>query len=202
MAGIGMYGVYYAKATVTNGVVTGYTGGAKQMGKAISATFTPGERDGNPLYANNGIAERDGVGASTGELSLTLDRLDLDAAVDLYGLTKSEVTVGSGADAATGTGVSYTGSEAPNIVGVAFIRWRQEDNVRTYHEAVIFGAVTFDAPTDNYNTLGESVDWQTPELTGAVYGAATTGALPWKQSYTFETQEAAIDYIESVFAAS
>lgn len=201
MAGIGLYGVYYSKATLSDGVLASYTG-VHQMGKAISATFEPNETNANVLYANNGIAERDGVGASTGELSLTLDRLDLDAAVDLYGLTKDTVTVGSGTDAATGTGVSYTGSEAPNIVGVAFIRWRQEDNVRTYHEAVIFGAVTFDAPTDNYNTLGESVDWQTPELSGSVYGAATTGELPWKQSYTFETQEAAIAYIESVFAGT
>ena len=38
MAGIGMYGVYYSKATIANGVVTGYAG-VQAMGKAISASF-------------------------------------------------------------------------------------------------------------------------------------------------------------------
>ena len=86
MAGIGMYGVFYAKAVVKNGIVTGYTGGTKLMGKAISAGFEPSTPEDNPLYANNGEAENDSSGASGGTLTLTLDRLTMDAAADLYGL--------------------------------------------------------------------------------------------------------------------
>ena len=73
MAGIGMYGVFYAKAVVQNGVVTGYTGGTRTMGKAISASFEPNTPDDNPLYANNAEAENDSSGASGGALTLTTD---------------------------------------------------------------------------------------------------------------------------------
>ena len=48
MAYIGLYGVYYSKATLTDGQVDGYSG-SSTMGKAISATFTPqdsGENNG------------------------------------------------------------------------------------------------------------------------------------------------------------
>lgn len=48
MAKKGMYGVFYAKAVLTDGVVTGYTGGVKMMGQAISAEFTPIRRRGIP----------------------------------------------------------------------------------------------------------------------------------------------------------
>ena len=56
MAGIGMYGVYYAKCVKNDGVTTGYTGGVKTLGKAISANFTPSNPEDNPLYASNGVA--------------------------------------------------------------------------------------------------------------------------------------------------
>ena len=97
MAGIGLYGVYYAKATVEDGVVTGYTGGLKTMGKAISASFEPTTPDDNPLYANNAVGDNDASGASGGTLTLTLDRLTQAAAADMFGLTVQdvEVTVGT-----------------------------------------------------------------------------------------------------------
>ena len=65
MAGIGLYGVYYSKATIADGVVTGYAG-VQQMGKAISASFEQTEPNDNPLFANNGIAEHDSHAGSGG----------------------------------------------------------------------------------------------------------------------------------------
>jgi len=198
MAGIGLYGVYYAKASLTDGVLTGYTGGAKQMGKAISASFEPTQNDGNPLYANNGIAERDISVASGGTLNLTLDRLKEAAYADLYGLTVKAATV---LTSVGGTGFDYTGEEVGNVVGVAFVKWNQEDNSRAHYEAVIFSYVLFSPPSDSYQTLGESVEWQTPEITGTVSGGAVTGALPWRKVYSFPTQEACIAFINSYFGA-
>lgn len=203
MAGIGLYGVYYSKGVITDGVLTGYTG-ANQMGKAISATFEPTETDDNPLYANNGIAERDASASSGGTLSLTLDRLSEDAYADLFGLTKTTVNVPltpGGQAGVTGSGFDYAGDELSAPVGVAFIRWAQEDNNREHHQAVIFSYVTFTAPSDEYQTKGESVEWQTPEIEGTVSGSAVTGAKPWKRVFDFTTQEAAIAFIEQYFAA-
>ena len=70
MAGIGLYGVYYSKATLnSDGVLQSY-GGVQTMGKAISATFEPVDTNSNPLYANNGIAEKDAAGGAGGGIHL------------------------------------------------------------------------------------------------------------------------------------
>lgn len=198
MAGIGMYGVFYAKAAVQNGVVTGYIGGTKTMGKAISATFEPNTPDDNPLYANNGVAENDSSGASGGTITMTLDRLTLDAAADLYGLQVVETEVTVNGEPVTGRGLRYTGMEQSSPVGVAYIRMNQEDGVRK-HEVVLYRRATFSMPSENAQTMGESIEWQTPEISGAVMGMEGDGTNAWYETMVFSTQAAAIAYVESVF---
>jgi hypothetical protein len=196
MAGIGLYGVYYSKATLTDGVLTGYNG-VQTMGKAISASFEPAEANDNPLYANNGIAERDAAGGAGGTLNVTLDQLSIDAAADLFGLTKRTETVSS----VEGSGFDFTGDELSAPGGVAFVRWNQVNNTRNHYQAVIFSYVMFSPNSEEYQTLGESVEWQTPELTGTVSGGAVTGAKPWKRVYEFPDQDSAIAFITGYFAA-
>ena len=197
MAGIGLYGVYYSKCVLTDGVLTGYSG-AETMGKAISATFEPQDANANPLYANNGIAERDAAAAAGGTLNVTLDRLIREAMADLFGLTASTATVGE----VTGEGFDFTGNELSAPVGVAFVKWSQENNSRAHYQAVIFSYVMFSPGSDSYNTMGESVEWQTPELSGTVSGGAVTGAYPWKKVFDFPDQDSAIAFITTYFAAS
>lgn len=202
MAGIGMYGVYYSKATIANGVVTGYAG-VKTMGKAISASFEPNTPDDNPLYANNAVAENDSSGASGGTLTLTLDRLTQEAAADLYGLTVEdvEVTVGdTPGKKVEGTALKYTGNEQSAPVGVAFIRQNQVDGVRN-HEVILYRRATFSMPADSAQTMGGSIEWQTPEIEGTVMGLEGDGTNAWFEQVIFPTQEAAIAYITNYFAA-
>lgn len=198
MAGIGLYGVYYSVASVNSstGVLEGYNG-VKTMGKAISASFEPETADANPLYANNGIAERDLSASSGGTLTLTLDRLVQDAYADLFGLTVQSETVGG----ETGSGFDYEGDELAAPVGVAFVRWNQVNNDRGHYDAVIYSYVVFSPPSDEYQTMGESVEWQTPEISGTVSGAVMCGALPWKKVYSFTTQAACETFIANYFAA-
>ena len=203
MAGIGMYGVYYSKATIANGVVTGYAG-VKTMGKAISASFEPSTPDDNPLYANNAVAENDSSGASGGTLTLTLDRLTQEAAADLYGLTVEDVEVTVGDTPGTqvdGTALKYTGNEQSAPVGVAFIRQNQVDGVRN-HEVILYRRATFSMPADSAQTMGESIEWQTPEIEASVMGLEGDGTNAWFEQVIFPTQEAAIAYITNYFKAS
>ena len=203
MAGIGMYGVYYSKATITNGVVSGYAG-VKTMGKAISASFEPNTPDDNPLYANNSVAENDSSGASGGTLTLTLDRLTQEAAADLYGLTVEDVEVTVGDTPGTqveGTALKYTGNEQSAPVGVAFIRQNQVDGVRN-HEVILYRRATFSMPADSAQTMGESIEWQTPEIEGTVMGLEGDGTNAWFEQVIFPTQEAAIAYITNYFKAA
>lgn len=203
MAGIGMYGVYYSKATIANGVVTGYAG-VQTMGKAISASFEPNTPDDNPLYANNAVAENDSSGASGGTLTLTLDRLTQEAAADLYGLTVEDVEVTVGDTPGTrveGTALKYTGNEQSAPVGVAFIRQNQVDGVRN-HEVILYRRATFSMPADRGQTMGKSIEWQTPEIEGTVMGLEGDGTNAWFEQVIFPTQEAAIAYITNYFKES
>ena len=203
MAGIGLYGVYYSKATVSSsdGAVTGYSG-VQQMGKAISVSFEQTEPDNNPLYANNGIAENDSSSGSGGTLTLTLDRLTEDAAADLYGLTKTSSSVTVNSTSVTGTGFDYSGDEQANPVGVGFIIWGQENDSRSHHKVVIFRNVTFSMPNVSAQTLGDSIEWQTPEITGTVVGKEGDGTHPWYKTREFATQAAAVQYITDEFAST
>ena len=203
MAGIGMYCVYYSKATIANGVVTGYAG-VQTMGKAISASFEPSTPDDNPLYANNAVAENDSSGASGGTLTLTLDRLTQEAAADLYGLTVEdvEVTVGdTPGKQVEGTALKYTGNEQSAPVGVAFIRQNQVDGVRN-HEVILYRRATFSMPAHSAQTMGESIEWQTPEIEASVMGLEGDGTNAWFEQVIFPTQEAAIAYITNYFKAA
>jgi phi13 family phage major tail protein len=201
MAGIGLYGVYYSKATVADGVVTGYAG-VQQMGKAISASFEQTEPNDNPLYANNGIAEKDGHSGSGGTLNLTLDRLSQAAAADLYGLTLKTSNVAVAGTTVVGSGFDYSGDEQSAPVGVAFIRWCQENNDRNKHEVVLFRNVSFSFPKIEAQTMGDQIEWQTPEIVGTVIGKEGDGTNPWFMTRVFPSQAAAIQFITDKFAAS
>lgn len=191
MAYIGLYGVYYSLCTMTDGVLTGF-GGAETCGKAISASFTPNDSGDNNLYANNGIAETDASSNAGGTLSLTLDRLKAAAIADLFGVT---ATSEDGAQ-----GFNFDGDEVANPVGIAFIRQKQEDNDRDLYEVVIYSHVTFKIPSEEAQTLGETVEWQTPTIEGTIISGSALGAYPWKKVFQFTTQAAAIDFIEDYFA--
>lgn len=199
MAGIGLYGVFYKKCVKINGVTTGYTGELKQMGKAVSADFAPNSPEDNPLYANNGMAENDSSTGSGGELTMTLDRMTLETAGDLYGTTVEQVTVTVDGETIQGQEITYKGDEVSAPVGVAYIRMNQEDGVRN-HEVVFYREATFTRPDDSCQTMGETIEWQTPEVTGTVAGLQGDGKGKWYRSSRWPTQEAAIAYIEKLFS--
>ena len=200
MAGIGMYGVYYAKANISSGTVASY-GTVSTMGKAISASYEPAEAGTNILYANNSIAETDTSLVAGGTLTITLDALSLAARADLFGLTATTTTVTVGGTSHTGNGFEYDGSETAVPVGVAFIRQSQESQNRNIHDVVIYSYCTFNEPTEEFETLGESVEWQTPTIEATVSGASVVGTTyPWRVMMRFDSQAAAIQYITDFFS--
>lgn len=194
MAGIGLYGFYTAKATITTGEVTSYSTW-KKIGRAINVSFTPAEGSTNNLWSDNSIGETDARQGAGGEVTFTLDKLTQEAYVDLFGytLTSSSVTVGS--SSVTGTGFDITGTEQSNPVGAGFILWNQESNDRNKYEAVVYRNVTFKPPALNGQTMGESVEWQTPEISGTVVGQEGDGTKPWMAIRTFPTQAAAVAWV-------
>lgn len=198
MAGIGLYGVFYKKCVKEGGATTGYEGTLAMMGKAVSANFEPNSPEDNPLYANNGVAENDSSSGSGGTLTQTLDRMTLETASALYGTTVEKVSVTIGENQIEGTEIAYKGTEQSVPVGVAYIKLQQEDGVRT-HEVVFYREVTYSRPSDESQTMGESIEWQTPEIEGTVAGLQGDGSHPWYRASRWPTQDAAIAYIFTLF---
>lgn len=201
MAGIGLYGVFYSKCVKNGGVVTGYDGSVKMMGKAISAGFEPNTPEDNPLYANNGIGENDYSTGSGGTVTMTLDRLTLDTAADLYGTTVKDVEVTVGDQTVKGKEIAYKGDEVSAPVGAAYIKMQQEDGVRS-HEVVFYREVEMSRPSEDAQTMGETLEWQTPEVSGIVAGMQGDGSQPWYRASRWPSQEAAIAYVFQLFGSA
>lgn len=201
MAGIGLYGVFYSKAVKSNGVVTSYDGNVKLMGKAITAGFEPNTPDENPLYANNGKAENDISTGSGGTLTMTLDRMTLETAADLYGTTVKDVSVMVGEESVSGKEIEYKGDEVSAVIGAAYIKLQQEDGVRS-HEVVWYREMTMSRPGEDAETMGETIEWQTPEVEATVAGLQGDGTMPWYKASRWSTQEAAIAYIYTLFGTT
>lgn len=199
MAGIGLYGVFYSKCVKQNGVTVGYEGEVKEMGKAISASFTPNVPEDNPLYANNSVAENDTSAGSGGELTMTLDRMTLETHADLYGTTVSDVTVNAGGSQVQGKEIVYKGNEVSAPIGLAYIKMQQEDGVR-YHDVLFYREAALSRPNDESATMGESIEWQTPEVTASVAGMQGDGSEPWYRMARFPAQEAAITYAKQLLS--
>ncbi len=198
MAGKGLYGVFFKKCTKKNGVVTGYEGSLALMGKAVNASFVYNTPEENPLYANNSIAENDTSSGSGGTLTLTLDRVTLETAAALYGTSVKDVSVQVNGETVTGKEIEYLGMETSVPVGTAYIKLHQEDGVQV-HEVKFYREGTFSRPADNARTMGSSVEWQTPEITGNIMGMQGSGTGPWQRTTRWPTQEAAIAYIYHLF---
>ena len=198
MAGIGLYGVFYKPCVKVDGVCTGYSGSVKMMGKAIRAGFEPTVPSENNLYASNSVAESDISSGSGGNLSLTLDRMTLDTSADLYGTTVKDVDVEVDGVVHKGTEISYVGDETSKPVGTAYILLHQEDGLRN-HEVVFYREATYTRPSEEAETMGETIVWQTPEISGTVVGVQGDGTGSWYRKARFDNQRAAIAYIYKLF---
>ena len=201
MAGIGLYGVFYSKCVKNGDVVTGYDGSVKMMGKAISAGFEPNTPEDNPLYANNGVGENDYSTGSGGALTMTLDRLTLNTSADLFGTQAVDVEVTVGDQTVKGKEITYKGDEVSVPVGAAYIKMQQEDGERS-HEVVFYREVEMARPSEDAQTMGETLEWQTPEISGTVAGLQGDGSQPWYRASRWPTQESAIAYVFKLFGST
>ena len=182
MAKIGLNNFRYAIATInpTTGVVS--YGGAKKPAKAISFSFEPNVAEAS-LYADDLKAEYDSR-LTGGTVTMGIDREDATTLADLLGHTKT-------AQAQSDEITDNVNDTAP-YVGIGRVTRLMEDGVVKYRGTVI-SLVKFSEPSETDNTMGESIEFQTSEISGQM-------TIPqngkWRQRKTFNTQADAITYIE------
>ena len=190
MAFIGMRHVVAAKvATETPGQALTYDAGMV-VGKAIQGNLTWNRND-NPLYADDAIAENDN-GATGGSIELGTD--DLLDAVRAYLLGDEEVTVGTSPN--TTTEYETTDEPAP-YVGFGYVRVRIKNGVTSY-QAVWYHKAQFGENTENAQTKGQTIEWQTPTITGRIMGVQNdaSGTIRFRRRATFETLAAAVAWLD------
>lgn len=192
MATIGLSKPYYAIYAEAGGVVS-YSDGAV-MGKATEANISIETTEDNNLYGDNGLAETDRRFAN-GTLTLSTTDLSQEVSKAILGLTEQAIT---GIDGVTDTSVKelvYDDAQVTPYLGVGFIIKKKVNGAYKWR-GVVLPKVMFSVPEDAATTQGESIEWQTPELTGAIM-RDDSATHAWKKEATFTTEAQAEAYIKA-----
>ncbi len=192
MATIGLSKPYYAIYAEAGGVVS-YSDGAV-MGKATEANISIETTEDNNLYGDNGLAETDRRFAN-GTLTLSTTDLSQEVSKAILGLTEQAIT---GIDGVTDTSVKelvYDDGQVTPYLGVGFIIKKKVNGAYKWR-GVVLPKVMFSVPEDAATTQGESIEWQTPELTGTIMRDDSATHM-WKREATFTTEAQAEAYIKN-----
>ena len=192
MATIGLSKPYYAIYAEAGGVVS-YSDGAV-MGKATEANISIETTEDNNLYGDNGLAETDRRFAN-GTLTLSTTDLSQEVSKAILGLTEQAIT---GIDGVTDTTVKelvYDDTQVTPYLGVGFIIKKKVNGAYKWR-GVVLPKIMFSVPEDAATTQGESIEWQTPELTGAIMRDDSATHV-WKKEATFTTEAQAEAYIKA-----
>lgn len=188
MAVVGMrHPVASQIATETEGSAITY-GTGFVIAKAIRANITYNRND-NPLYADDTIAEND-TGITSVDIELEIDKLTDDTRVKLLGDTETTEN--------TAKIIEQTDASAP-YVGFGYMRVLIEAGVKKY-QGVWFHKAQFSEPSEETSTKAESIEWGTPTLNAQCMGVRidNTGAIKYSKRQMFETASACIAWLDDL----
>ena len=185
MARVGVSKPVYASYALSGSTVV--YGGATSMGKATSFDISLDSSEANNLYADNAIAETDSQ-FNGGTVTVGLDDLYDAAVVAILGVTQN-----------SGELIRKSGVSAP-YVGIGGIVKHIQSGVTKY-TGIILPKVQFQDPGISVTTQGESIEWQTPEITATIMRDDTSDQV-WQRSKTFDTEASAQTYISTFFASA
>jgi len=188
MAFIGMRHVVVAEVdTCVAGSEPTYKAGMI-AGKAITGNLTKTYND-NPLSADDADAENDNSLLSM-SLELGLDDLEEEAKVYM-GLLKST---------GTDNDKTYFETSAPSKpMGTGYIRVRRRGGVTTYQVIWIY-KVQYQIESENSQTKGRSIEWNTPVANGDCLGLDidSSGEVTFRKIKNFPTYAAAETFLDGL----
>ena len=184
MAKIGLNNFRYAKATVDESTGAVSYSGCRKPAKAISFTFEPTVADAE-LYADDGLAESDSR-VTGGNVTLGIDKEDITTMCDILGHTESNGEI-----------IDDVDDVAP-YVGVGRIT-RLIENGQQKFRGTVLSLVKFEEPSESDQTMGESIEFSTSELSGKMI-IPQNGQ--WRHRKTFDTEAAAVAYIEGLLGVT
>ena len=175
MAFLGMKHVVFAPIAGANQDGMPTYGKGFLVGRAMTANQTIESAD-SPLYADDIVAERM-AGFTSGTISVGVDDVALEVQRKWLGSTVKtmegvEVTVDSGANMSPEGGFGY-------------LRIGQKNNVR-FVRAIFLLRTQFSLPSEEAQTKGGGVEWQTPTIEGAIM--TVEGTEDYRFTAQFETE--------------
>ena len=191
MARIGLLKPRIAKYAESSGTVT-YSNG-QILAKAISHDLTLDNSDPVILYADDGAAESIG-GFSSGTLTINVDELPIATAALIFGITAETISTPEG------TGLTFDDDTNPPYLGYGVIVPKIRNNTKSWM-AVLLTKIKFSIPGDAYTTKGETVEFQTPELTATVM-RDDTAKHAWRKYAEFATESAADTWLNTQLSIS
>lgn len=191
MPKVGLSNFMYAQYDNNQGTVS-YSGGGS-MGEAVNVSVSV-TANNNEFYADNHVSEVDKsfqsgtVSCTTKDLTQTVSKAMLglheEALGEIDGITDTEVKE-----------LIYDDQQVTPSLGMGFIETHLNGGVYSYR-AIMLCRVAFDIPADEVNTRGESIEWQTPTVSGTIMRSEEPHHR-WKQEATFTTIEQAIAYLKN-----
>ena len=173
--------------TYSNGIVAG---------AAVEYTASWTTSEANNLYADNKIKESEAGTFQSGELTLGTSDLTQDVSKLILGLKEATFSYGESKKA---TELVYDDDMKNPYLGFGIIELHQNDDVDKYR-AVFLPKVRFALPENTATTKGETVEWQTPSITGTIYRSDQSDSNykhPWMMDSWFETESDAIAYLKA-----
>lgn len=192
MATIGLSKPYYAKYSNDGNSVT-YSGGGL-LGKAVELSMELEGAEDNVLYADNGPAESDNQFAG-GTLNITTDDLLPQPTADILGLTLQELT---NEDITTSEPkeLVFGDSQVIPYVGFGVIVKKKQNKIIKWL-GLVYPKVQFSNPGIAATTQGESIEWQTPELSATIL-RDDTDAHNWCRYALLDTEADAETYVKTL----
>ena len=183
------YGIY--NYNTEENTVTYTQGGV--MGKATEVNIEIETSEDNNLYGDNAIAETDRQ--FTGG-TLTNSTTDLSQSVSrvILGLVEQVLESIPGVTDVNVRELIYDDRQVTPYLGVGFIIKKMVNGI-TMWRAVILTKIMYSVPSDAATTQGETIEWQTPELTGTIMRDDTENHM-WKREATFTTESQAETYLK------
>ena len=181
-----------------NGAQVSYANGFV-CGSAIEYGVEIETSDNNPLYGDDRIIENDYGTFNTGTLTLNTSDLTQIDSKRLLGLKEVQVSVGSGS--VTELVTDDDAKSTPKGFGI--IETHQINDVDKYR-AIIICKVTMGIPPEAATTKGESIEWQTKEITGSITRADENSQNykhPWKREAWFDSHDDAMSYLRTILNA-
>lgn len=163
------------------------------VGKAVSADKSI-TTNSNPLYGDDAVAENDTSFASG---TLTLGVTDFGTTKDSNLAVQAKI-LGHRIMTVNGAEVlrKAQSDEAPYL-GTGYYKTKQINNEKFY-EATWLYKTQYQEPSETTNTKGQSVEWQTPTITGNIMLVEGMDGDTWEDTAQFATKQEAENWLKTL----